>query len=234
MLENRVTMQLSPPRQIECTEVNENNMTDIQFDHTSFGNIQFESSKIQNHDTIATQNYDDENVSFVPNQENSPDPVDCLVCAGSTQHRCRLCGKMVCQLGCSTPDPHANSSMHRIHRKGDKRCLFSDMSRCDLCGKYFSRESDLQDHMNVHQNNDEVSLEELGITSKPIILPRIKQNIGNLSISDTEDNDNDPDYVENLQPNEVDGDVFDSLDRSQAQKNSKKRPLQILPEMDLN
>ena len=74
--------------------------------------------------------------------------------------------------------------------------------------------------MNVHQKNDEVSLEELGITPKPIILPRIKQNIGNLSISYMEDNDNDPDYVENLQPIEVDGNIS-GIDPQNIQNNAQ-------------
>ena len=60
------------------------------------------------------------------------------------QHKCRLCGKVVCSIYCSIPDPSSDNEIHRVHKKGDTRCTHDENGmkegvqyHCPKCEKIF-------------------------------------------------------------------------------------------------
>ena len=48
--------------------------------------------------------------------------LNCSLCEKTTQHRCTICGHMVCNLFCSQQDPDSSDEMQRRHLPGDPRC----------------------------------------------------------------------------------------------------------------
>ena len=149
-----------------------------------------------------------ENESF-DDQTNDNSIVECPLCRDSSQHCCRICGKPVCNLFCSVPDPRSDNESHRVHKHGDFRCI-SQQFECPSCGKTFAKPSELQEHMlnhtqessltllsqagseferllmeegNVSQSVTE-TLEELGIVQLPIVGKRIRQNFDDIVINE--------------------------------------------------
>ena len=49
----------------------------------------------------------------------SPSTKQRKLCDKSKQHPCQKCGKPVCNLFCSIPDPSSDNEMYRIHKSGD-------------------------------------------------------------------------------------------------------------------
>ena len=70
----------------------------------------------------------------------------CLLCISSKQHVCRKCNQPVCNLFCSIQDPTSLNEMHRIHKKGDIRCI-SQTFECPTCSQIYQISSALQDHI---------------------------------------------------------------------------------------
>ena len=74
---------------------------------------------------------------------------------------------------------------------------------CDVCSKVFKNKIELKKHVeNIHIfEEDESTIENLGIIHKPEIMPRIKQHI---KLSDLEyDSDADEDFEDQLNANPV-------------------------------
>ena len=86
-----------------------------------------------------------ENESF-DDQTNDNSRVECPLCRDSSQHCCRICGKPVCNLFCSVPDPRSDNESHRVHKHGDFRCI-TQQFECPSCGKTFAKPSECQEHM---------------------------------------------------------------------------------------
>ena len=45
------------------------------------------------------------------------------------QHKCRLCGKVVCNIYCSIPEPTSGNEIHRVHKKRDTRCTHEEYGK---------------------------------------------------------------------------------------------------------
>ena len=71
----------------------------------------------ENHEDILTD-YEEEEIDG-----NQSDIVECPLCRDSSQHHCRICGKLVCNLFCSIMDPSSDDELQRIHNPGDSRCV---------------------------------------------------------------------------------------------------------------
>ena len=63
-------------------------------------------------------------------------PIECELCAKSTQHACRICNTQVCNLLCSIQDPDSSNEIYRIHKYGDSRCVGNTFD-CPKCNNYF-------------------------------------------------------------------------------------------------
>ena len=112
-----------------------------------------------------TQEVPDTFSIIVNNEAESPeedtDEVICNLCNEAAkqerpQHKCRKCAKVVCNLFCSIKDPESDNDMHRIHKRGDVRCIaensetYSSQSisfDCPKCNDVFSCNAKLQSHM---------------------------------------------------------------------------------------
>lgn len=70
---------------------------------------------------------------------------DCELCDKSSQHHCTICGKKVCNLFCSQPDPNCSNEMMRCHLPNDPRCISSNFE-CPSCEMKFKSKTDLQKH----------------------------------------------------------------------------------------
>ena len=103
----------------------------------------------ENHEDILTD-YEKEKIDG-----NQSDIVECPLCRDSSQHHCRICGKLVCNLFCSIMDPSSDDELQRIHNPGDSRCVAQSFE-CPSCGKKFKTSSDIEAHMMNH--TQEVSL----------------------------------------------------------------------------
>ena len=73
--------------------------------------------------------------------------VECDLCTVGTQHRCRICDKIVCVLKCSIQDPNSENEIHRVQKPGDKRCVQLDTYSCAICGKTFESKNNLYQHL---------------------------------------------------------------------------------------
>ena len=76
---------------------------------------------------------------------------DCELCDKSSQHHCTICGKKVCNLFCSQPDPNCSNEMMRCHLPNDPRCISSNFE-CPSCEMKFKSKTDLQRH--ISQKHD--------------------------------------------------------------------------------
>ena len=68
---------------------------------------------------------------------------DCDLCLNGTQHKRRLCNKIVFVLRCSLPDPESENKIHRIHKPGDSRCVKTSEFSRSICGKVFKSQEEL-------------------------------------------------------------------------------------------
>jgi hypothetical protein len=79
------------------------------------------------------------------------DTNQCELCKDATEHKCRKCGKQIYNILCSVPDPTSDNEMHRVHKKGDSRCIslgFECLNfECPTCSKYFKTGIELQEHI---------------------------------------------------------------------------------------
>ena len=81
--------------------------------------------------------------------DEEADPIDCAVCASTTQHFCVLCEKKVCVIFCSVQDPNSTNEYTRKHRENDPRCSNNKFT-CPICEKKFAKENELKFHMKNH------------------------------------------------------------------------------------
>ena len=81
---------------------------------------------------------------------------DCDLCLNGTQHKRRLCNKIVCVLRCSLPDPESENESHRIHKPGDSRCVQTSEFPCSICGKVFKSQEELVQHLETPHENMEL------------------------------------------------------------------------------
>ena len=97
-------------------------------------NTKYENEKHINNEPLVEQNFSteillQESCEVIENDDNMNDvslvemvpEKECDLCTTS-KHTCRLCGKAVCNLFCSIPDPSSDNEMYRIHNSGDNRC----------------------------------------------------------------------------------------------------------------
>ena len=162
----------------------------------------------ENHEDILTD-YEEEEIDG-----NQSDIVECPLCRDSSQHHCRICGKLVCNLFCSIMDPSSDDEQQRIHKPGDSRCVAQSFE-CPSCGKKFKTSSDIEAHMLNHtqetsltlvsqagselerllaeeteleiSSNVTETLEEFGIKQLPYIGKRRKHNLNELDIDENGD-----------------------------------------------
>ena len=98
----------------------------------------------------ANVNMEDDNFT------ESPSTKQCELCDKS-KHPCQKCGKHVCNLFCSIPDPSSDNEMYRIHKPGDSRCV-QEAFECPLCSKLFATSKELQEHVKIHAHESSTSL----------------------------------------------------------------------------
>ena len=104
-----------------------------------------------NHSTNTTlSEHDDHTKTMIENQE-------CDLCLKGTQHKCRLCNKIVCILLCSLPDPDSDNESHRIHKPGDSRCVQTSEFQCAICEKVFKSKEELTQHLEIPHKSLELS-----------------------------------------------------------------------------
>ena len=85
--------------------------------------------------------------------------VTCDLCMIAKEHLCRKCYKPVCNFGCSVQDPSSDNEMHRVHKRGDTRCLPSYYFECPMCGNSFKTAENLQNHISAeHEQDSSLSL----------------------------------------------------------------------------
>ena len=93
----------------------------------------------------------------------------CDLCAKATQHKCSKCGIPVCNLKCSEQDPSSDNEQHRIHKKGDARCVqlfetnMMDFT-CPKCTNTFTDVEALHAHMD-REHADEQSFPTMSLAS---------------------------------------------------------------------
>ena len=95
----------------------------------------------ENHSKNTTHSEHDDNTNLIIEKQ------ECDLCLKGTQHKCRLCNKIVCVLLCSLPDPDSDNESHRIHKPGDSRCVETSEFQCAICGKDFKIQEELTKHL---------------------------------------------------------------------------------------
>ena len=75
----------------------------------------------------------------------------CNLCVNSIKHPCRKCGRNVCILFCSIPDPNLDNEMHVVH-KDPKRCFFSSLLEYPSYDKTFTQSAALKNMLVRNMN----------------------------------------------------------------------------------
>ena len=93
----------------------------------------------------------------------------CDLCAEAKQHRCTKCVIPVCNLKCSEQDPSSDNELHRIHKRGDTRCVeqFESNSMdftCPKCENTFTDVNALNEHME-REHADKLSFPTMSLAS---------------------------------------------------------------------
>ena len=103
------------------------------------------------------------------------DDSECSLCAEASkqkkpQHKCRKCGKVVCNLFCSISDPNSDNEMHRVHKPGDVRCIPVSFSQginftCPNCDEKFTSNTRLDDHVKEYHEPFESTFPTMSLAS---------------------------------------------------------------------
>ena len=88
--------------------------------------------------------------------------ITCDLCILADEHVCRMCSKPVCNF-CTLQDPSSENEMHRVHKKGDIRCIPMGYE-CPMCLQMFKAPEEMQTHID-DQHEQEVSLSLLSEAS---------------------------------------------------------------------
>ena len=111
----------------------------------------FNSAVSNTEDTLVEGTFDGHlyNILDATEDDANTSELECPVCRDSSQHHCRKCWKLVCNLYCSVQDPTSDNVLHLIHKPGDSRCS-SQNFECPNCGSFFTSPGDLQSHMELN------------------------------------------------------------------------------------
>ena len=101
-----------------------------------------EENSVENHDATTFDN----DKTQVENVCEGLEIKECELCKSSTQHKCRVCKKQVCNLFCSIQDPNSDNESHRIHKNGDQRCKTDEVFSCSECSTRYKTQDELKSH----------------------------------------------------------------------------------------
>ena len=98
--------------------------------------VENEDEKILAEEVHLQESLEDSVGTEVPSDNIYEAPIECELCAKSTQHTCRIYNTQVCNLLCSIQDPYSSNEIYRIHKYGDSRCVGNTFD-CPKCNNYF-------------------------------------------------------------------------------------------------
>ena len=95
--------------------------------------------------------------NIIEDLETDEGSLTCSLCEVANEHPCQKCGRPVCNLVCSIPDPSSDNEMRRVHKHGDTRCI-QETFECPTCNNFFPTSTDLQEHAEGHAQESSASL----------------------------------------------------------------------------